>query len=80
MPTFKKFIVYLEKGYLKTLSTAQRRMLGSLANYKLEATGLTTGTIPAALPSTELGKPKTSQEPTSSPRIEIRSLMNANQQ
>jgi len=57
MPTFKKCIAYLVRGYLKTLPTAMRRMLGSLANYKLEATGLTIGTIPA-LASTELGKIK----------------------
>jgi hypothetical protein len=70
MPTFKKFIAYLVSGYLKTLSTAQRRMLGSLANCKLQANGLTTGAVPA-LASTELGKPRrTSQEPTSNPRIE----------
>lgn len=70
MPTFKKFIAYLVRGYLKTVPTAKRRMLGSLANYVLEATGLAIGTIPA-LASTELGKPRrTSKEPTSSPRIE----------
>jgi len=50
-------MAYFVRGYLKTLPTAKRRMLGLLANYKLEATGLTIGTIPA-LASTELGKTK----------------------
>jgi hypothetical protein len=54
---FLKFIVYSVMVYLKTLSTAQRRMLGSLANYKLEWIGLVTGTMPA-LAWRELGKPR----------------------